>query len=139
VSHEATLLKLSAEGRVPAEKSPQRSTSWWVLLLVLIQINSSQPFPNLKILNCRTGSTSWLLFQGQPSGSSLRHSAVIMEVFTLRLAILVLLTFAFLAWKLRKVGRRPFGMPPGPPTLPILGNLHQVSISSISDILVGFD
>lgn len=27
-------------------------------------------------------------------------------------------------YKLSRVGRRPAGCPPGPPTLPILGNLH---------------
>ena len=28
--------------------------------------------------------------------------------------------------KLAKVGRRPKGAPPGPPTVPLLGNLHLV-------------
>ncbi|PYH46717.1 cytochrome P450 [Aspergillus saccharolyticus JOP 1030-1] len=30
-------------------------------------------------------------------------------------------------WRLSKIGRRAKALPPGPPTLPILGNLHQIS------------
>ncbi|KAG4292662.1 hypothetical protein FPRO06_12150 [Fusarium proliferatum] len=38
--------------------------------------------------------------------------------------LIPVLIFGF--WRLSKVGRRPAGYPPGPPTLPIIGNLHQI-------------
>ena len=33
---------------------------------------------------------------------------------------------AIVLWRVRNVGCRPKDFPPGPPTLPIIGNLHQV-------------
>ncbi|KAK7946581.1 cytochrome P450 [Apiospora aurea] len=33
---------------------------------------------------------------------------------------------AVVFWKTTKVGRRPQSWPPGPPTLPLIGNLHQI-------------
>lgn len=35
---------------------------------------------------------------------------------------------SLLLWKGRQVGTRPPGCPPGPPTLPLIGNLHQMPV-----------
>ncbi|KAK8070923.1 cytochrome P450 [Apiospora hydei] len=53
--------------------------------------------------------------------------------------------FAVVFWKTTKVGRRPPSWPPGPPTLPLIGNLHQIPRHNLpemgqrirSDILPG--
>jgi hypothetical protein len=34
--------------------------------------------------------------------------------------------FLVVLWQLSRIGRRPKDYPPGPPTLPIIGNLHQI-------------
>jgi hypothetical protein len=41
---------------------------------------------------------------------------------------LVLAGVALLIIRALRVGRRPNGYPPGPPTVPILGNIHQVCL-----------
>ncbi len=43
------------------------------------------------------------------------------------LAVAAVLGFLYTLVKVSKVGSRAKGLPPGPPTIPILGNLHLVS------------
>lgn len=39
---------------------------------------------------------------------------------------LLLAALAYQLWRLLQIGRRPSDYPPGPPTVPILGNIHLV-------------
>jgi len=41
----------------------------------------------------------------------------------------------YLLARLLLVGRRPAGLPPGPPTVPVLGNIHQVDLPLIMRLL----
>lgn len=43
------------------------------------------------------------------------------------LPLLLIAVIAITAlWQLSRMGRRPKDYPPGPPTIPVLGNLHQI-------------
>lgn len=39
--------------------------------------------------------------------------------------------FVLLLIRVLRIGRRPAGYPPGPPTVPLLGNIHQVKLLPI--------
>lgn len=47
-------------------------------------------------------------------------------VSTLTLVVIIYIGFKFLS-----MGKRAKNLPPGPPTLPILGNLHQIPLTGL--------
>lgn len=48
------------------------------------------------------------------------------EIWFQALSTLVLAAFLLVLWPLSRIGRRLKDYPPGPPTLPVIGNLHQI-------------
>ncbi|OLN81889.1 Fumitremorgin C synthase 3 [Colletotrichum chlorophyti] len=56
-------------------------------------------------------------FRGHVNELTLPAIAILVSVVLWALSIL---------WQLSKIGRRPANHPPGPPTLPLIGNLHQI-------------
>ena len=48
---------------------------------------------------------------------------------TLTIAVLLLVLLG--AWKLLRMGRRDSRLPPGPPTVPVLGNAHQIPLTGL--------
>jgi hypothetical protein len=44
--------------------------------------------------------------------------------------LLALVGILLILWRISKVGQRPQDYPPGPPTLPIIGNLHLIPTES---------
>lgn len=48
------------------------------------------------------------------------------QILSQALLALALASFVLVLWPLSRIGRRLKDYPPGPPTLPVVGNLHQI-------------
>lgn len=53
---------------------------------------------------------------------------VVLSILNMPLILIILGFAAFTLglWKTSRIGRRPKDYPPGPPTLPLIGNIHQM-------------
>lgn len=67
------------------------------------------------------------LLEVKASRKNITHSIGIVRMdIPIYLYVLGAVVLFGAARKLNRIGRRPADFPPGPPTLPILGNIHQV-------------
>lgn len=66
----------------------------------------------------------------EPTGHSLQDTLSRIPVSTMLNAFIVMVIIYGL-YRISQIGKRDKRMPPGPPTVPILGNLHQIPITGL--------